>query len=81
MENCIHAEQTDIPGLVVCQIDGHSKDDDMICEKHEPKEREWNVEEVIEELRNWKLMFNSESETKWLMNKAADYLEQLKDKT
>lgn len=40
-------------------------------------EREWSVEEVIESLRQWDSMFSSESETKWLMNKAADYLEDL----
>lgn len=40
-------------------------------------EREWSIEEVIEDLRNWEQMFYSESETKWLMEKAADYLERL----
>jgi len=45
------------------------------------EEREWSIEEVIEDLRNWEDMFYSESETKLLMNKAADYLEKLKDKT
>jgi len=38
-------------------------------------EREWSIEEVIEALRQWEDMFYSESETKNLMNKAADYLE------
>lgn len=40
-------------------------------------EREWSIEEVIEALRQWEDMFYSESETKNLMNKAADYLEKL----
>lgn len=39
-------------------------------------ERKWTIEEVIEELRNWDSMFYSNSETKWLMNKAAELLEQ-----
>lgn len=43
--------------------------------------RKWSIEEIIEELRNWESMFWSESETKWLMNKAADYLEKLKGDT
>lgn len=42
-------------------------------------EKEYSIEEIIEDLRNWESMFFSESETKWLMNKAADYLEELKE--
>lgn len=41
--------------------------------------KQWSIEEIIEELRNWEPMFYSESETKWLMNKAADYLVKLKE--
>ena len=44
-------------------------------------EKQWSIEEIIEDLRNWEPMFCSESETKWLMNKAADYLEKLKEDT
>lgn len=40
-------------------------------------EREWSIEEVIEALRQWEDQFYSESETQWLMNQAADYLEKL----
>ena len=40
-------------------------------------EREWSHEEVVEALRQWKSEFYSESETKWLMNKAADLIESL----
>lgn len=36
--------------------------------------RNWTVAEVVEELRNWEDQFNSESETQWLMNKAADII-------
>ena len=25
---------TDIPGLVDCELDGHTKDDDMVCEEY-----------------------------------------------
>lgn len=37
-------------------------------------EREWSIEEIIEALRQWDSAFYSESETKWLMSKAADAL-------
>ena len=36
--NCVHSIQTDIDGLVICQIDDHSKDDDMVCDQYE-----WNM--------------------------------------
>lgn len=36
--NCEHSIQTDIPGLVICQWDNRSKDDDMVCDKYE-----WNL--------------------------------------
>ena len=35
----------------------------------------WTTGEIIEALRNWDNLFYSESETKWLMNKAADIIE------
>ena len=38
-------------------------------------EREWSVDEIIESLRTWEDRMYSESETKWLMNKAADLIE------
>lgn len=38
-------------------------------------EREWPVDEIIESLRTWEDRMYSESETKWLMNKAADLIE------
>ena len=41
-------------------------------------EKEWTVEEIIESLRTWQDDFYSESETKWLMDKAADLIESLK---
>lgn len=37
----------------------------------------WGIEEIIESLRQWEDRLYSESETQFLMNKAADYLEQL----
>lgn len=37
-------------------------------------EREWSIEEIIESLRQWDSDFYSDSETKWLMGKAADAL-------
>lgn len=37
--------------------------------------REWSVDEIIESLRTWEDRMYSESETKWLMNKAADLIE------
>ena len=37
-------------------------------------EREWSIEEIIEALRQWDSAFYSDSETKWLMSKAADAL-------
>ena len=45
------------------------------CEKVSATDK---IEEIIEDLRNWEPMFWSDSETKLLMNKAADYLEKLK---
>ena len=30
-KNCLHAEGTDIAGLLFCQCDGHSKNEDMDC--------------------------------------------------
>jgi hypothetical protein len=39
-------------------------------------EREWSVEEVIEALQTWEEPFYSESETKWLMEKAAELLKE-----
>lgn len=33
--NCEHSIPTDIPGLVFCQLDNRSKDDDMVCKKYE----------------------------------------------
>jgi UDP:flavonoid glycosyltransferase YjiC (YdhE family) len=36
----------------------------------------WSIEEIIESLRQWEDRLYSESETQFLMNKAADYLEQ-----
>ena len=41
-------------------------------------EREWSVDEIIESLRTWEDRMYSESETKWLMNKAADLIEMIK---
>lgn len=38
--------------------------------------REWSIGEVIEELLQWDSKFNSESETKWLMNKAVELLKE-----
>ena len=32
-ENCRYAEPTDIDGLIYCKKDGHTKDEDMVCEK------------------------------------------------
>lgn len=40
-------------------------------------EREWSIQEIVETLRQWDEMFYSESETKWVMNKAADMLERM----
>ena len=40
-------------------------------------EKEWSDEEIIESLRTWQDDFYSESETKWLMDKAADLIESL----
>ena len=37
-------------------------------------EREWSTEEIVESLRQWDSDFYSDSETKWLMSKAADAL-------
>ena len=31
-ENCFYATETDIAGLVQCELDGRSKDDDMVCD-------------------------------------------------
>ena len=39
------------------------------------EERHWSVQELVEALRNWEDILYSESETKWLMNKAADIIE------
>ena len=36
-ENCFFATATDIPGLIDCQMDGHSKDADMVCPQFEPQ--------------------------------------------
>lgn len=36
--NCVHSHKTDIEGLVICMVDGHSKDDDMVCDEYE-----WNL--------------------------------------
>lgn len=44
---------------------------------NQSQEREWSIAEVIEALRQWEDQFYSETETKWLMDKAADYLESL----
>ena len=44
-------------------------------------EREWSVEEVIEALQTWEEPFYSESETKWLMGKAAELLKEQEAKT
>lgn len=41
-------------------------------------EREWSIDEIIESLRTWEDRMYSESETKWLMNKAADLIERIK---
>ena len=32
-ETCTNAHPTDIDGLIDCDIDGHSKDDDMVRDK------------------------------------------------
>ena len=32
-ETCTHAHPTDIDGLIDCDVDGRSKDDDMVCDK------------------------------------------------
>lgn len=32
-EKCIYAIETDIDGLIDCQIDGRSKDVDMVCDR------------------------------------------------
>ena len=37
-------------------------------------ERDWSIPEVLESLRTWEADMYSESETKWLMNKAADII-------
>ena len=39
------------------------------------EEKRWSVEEIVEALRNWDDILYSESETKWLMNQAADVIE------
>ena len=36
-ENCIHAKETDIDGLIDCEKDGRSKDCDMICDEYEER--------------------------------------------
>lgn len=33
--NCEHSIQTDIHGLVICQRDDRTRDDEMICDKYE----------------------------------------------
>ena len=38
-------------------------------------DREWSVDEIIESLKTWEEQMYSESETKWLMNKAADIIQ------
>lgn len=35
------------------------------------------IQEIVETLRQWDEMFYSESETKWVMNKAPDMLERM----
>ena len=32
-ETCTHAHPTDIDGLIDCELDGRSKDDDMVCDE------------------------------------------------
>lgn len=44
-------------------------------EKVKQEFEKWTTGEIIEALRNWDNLFYSESETKWLMNKAADIIE------
>lgn len=36
-ENCIHAKETDIDGLIDCEKDGRSKDCDMVCNEYKHK--------------------------------------------
>jgi hypothetical protein len=33
-ENCKYAELTEIDGLIYCTVDGHDKDDDMVCDNY-----------------------------------------------
>ncbi len=47
-ENCIYAIETDIDGLIDCQIDGRSKDVDMACDRFLPK---FSSDELIRELK------------------------------
>ena len=37
-ENCLFATKTEIDGLIDCSVDGHSKDDDMVCEHWQRQE-------------------------------------------
>lgn len=39
-ENCAYAQPTDIDGLIDCDVDGRSKDDDMFCDAFEPKKKQ-----------------------------------------
>ena len=36
-ENCIHAKETGIDGLIDCEKDGRSKDCDMVCDEYEER--------------------------------------------
>ena len=49
--NCVYSvKDIDIPGLVDCELDGHSKDDDMVCDFYrERKTLWWNDKELADE--------------------------------
>lgn len=36
-ENCVHAQMTDIDGLIDCKKDGRSKDYNMVCDEYEER--------------------------------------------
>lgn len=48
--------------------------------KAKEPDKTWTIDEVIELLIMWEPEWYSESETKWLMNKAAKLLQKLHDK-
>lgn len=48
--NCVYfVKDIDIPGLGDCELDGHSKDDDMVCDFYrERKTLGWNDKELVD---------------------------------